>query len=155
MKKLFFILLLSPFFTFAQNTTIDLKSYGLNATLSNPDNHEYTVKKDTDDGTTVYSVYFSEDKIKINDYPKPMTAKQVMDIYLSMPKTKSKSSSFKILEKGPNRIVMEADYSGSKRYTFFYSVAAKGKQIVIEGTSEKDLENCKMLQKIGESFKLN
>lgn len=155
MKKLLIILLLSPFFTFAQNIIIDLKSYGLNATLSDPNGHEYKIEKETDDGTTVYSIHMGEDKIKINDYPKPMTAKQVMSIYLGMPKTKSKSSSFRILEKGPNRIIMEANYSGAKRYTFFYSVVAKGKQIVVEGTSEKDLESCKMLQKIGESFKLN
>jgi len=155
MKKLFFILLLSPVFGFAQNTTIDLTSYGLNATLSNPDNTTFTVKKEVDMGTTVYSIYFGDNRIKVSDFPKPMTAKQVMDVYQGMPKTKSKSSTFKILDKGPNKFILEANYSGSIRYTFFYSVAAKGKQIIVEGTSKKDLEECKMLQKIGESFKLN
>lgn len=155
MKNLFLLLLLSPFFTQAQNTTIDLKSYGLNATLSNPDNYEYTVTKSTEDGTTVYSISLNNNVIKVNDYPKPITAKQIMNIYLGMPKTKSKSSTFKILDKGPNKMILEANYSGSVRYTFFYSVAAKGKQIVVEGTSKVDLETCKMLQKIGESFKLN
>jgi hypothetical protein len=155
MKKLLFMLLLSPLLNYAQNTTIDLSTYGLKATLNNPDNYEYTVKKSDEDGIIEYNIYLDDDKITVNDYPKPMTAKKVMDIYFSMPKTKSKSSTFKILEKGANKVVIEANYSGSLRYMFFYSFVAKGKQIVVAGTSIKDLETCKKLQKIGESFKLN
>lgn len=155
MKNLLFLLLLSPVFTWAQNTTINLKVHGLNATLINPDNYEYTVKKSVDVGTTVYSISLNDHKIKVNDLPKPVTTKELMNTYLSMPKTKSKSSTFKILEKKPNSFILEANYSGSIRYTFFYFVASKGKQIMVEGSSDGDLEVCKMLRQIGESFKMD
>jgi hypothetical protein len=155
MKKLFLILLLSPLCCFAQNEIVDLTSYGLKATLSNSDNTTFTVKADEDMGSKEYSIYFGDNKIKVTDYAKPMTVKKVLDIYRGLPKEKSKSTKFKLIEQSPTKVVLERTIKGEIDYLFFYGYVVKGKQIIVEGTSIKDLETCKALQKIAATFKMN
>ncbi len=155
MRKIALLLtIISPFFLAAQNETIDLSSYGIKATINNPTNAEYTVTKSNDDGTKEYNVKVNGQYIKVTDYAKPMTAKKVMDIYRTMPKTKSKSTKFKLIEQGPTKVVLERTLNEEIDYLLFYAFTQKGKQIVVQVSDLKNLESCKQYQKMVESFKL-
>lgn len=160
MKKILFLLLFVPFFSFAQtDEKIDLSTYGLKATFTN--NGISTVreieKDESDFKTLEIKVRFeNSNRLTITELKKPLTVPLTFKMMRQNLTTKNKTVKIKALVNVGNSFLIERTYlkDGSKIYKCFFGIIANGKHYLIDSNDIDDEATARKMLEIAQSFKM-
>lgn len=157
MKKILLSLVLLPLFAFAPDSkTIDLKDFGLNATIQNNTtfSEEPEVSGKNEGKYFEIKIRFNGDaKLEIEKIPKPMTAAKLMGQFRKMLTEKTKGVVIKKISGGTNDIMISRTRDGVTIYKGFFATSQKGKEIMVMTNDADDQATCKQLLDMAKTLK--
>ena len=160
MKKILLSLLLIPMFAFqTNNTIIDLKEQGLNATIVNntsfTDLPEVKPNKNNSKDYFEINIRFNGDaSLEIARIPPQLTAQKAMAELNKMLKIKHEGFSIKAIKKGTDFLLTERKMEDEITYKAMYVTAQKGKNFLVSSNNANDLATCEQLLAMAKTLKL-
>lgn len=160
MKKLLSLLFVIPFLAFqTNNTSIDLKEYGLNATIINntsfSESPEIKPSSANDDQFFELDIRFNSDaKIEIARIPAVLSTQKAMAELNKMVTQKHKGFSLKAIKKGANFLLTEKTTKEEITYKALYVTAQKGKNFLITTNDANDQKIAEQLLTMAKTLKL-